>query len=152
MLESYDEESQKFLEKYRSIVDEVELEEPMEWSGFDKKDLLADVYSKDEIARLNAKKMPKVCAYPFHTMAIQSDGKVVCCCVDWSRHTLVGDVTKESLMEIWNGEVLRNLRMLHLSGRRYENDACRNCLKLPCGGSYEKDNLDSVSPEILRIR
>ncbi len=149
MLDSYDDESKLFLESYHPIVDEVELEEPMEWSGFDKKDLLADVYSQNHIKRLNEKRMPKVCAYPFHTLAIQSDGKVVCCCVDWSRHTLVGDVTRESLMDVWNGESLRKLRILHLSGRRFENEACKNCLKLPCGGSYEMDNLDDVSPDVL---
>ena len=152
MLESYDDESRLFLETYRPIVDEVELEEPMEWSGYGKQDLLADVYSKEVIAKLNAKKMPKACAYPFHTLAIQSDGKVVCCCVDWSRHTLVGDVTKESLLDIWNGAALRNLRILHLSGKRYDNEACRNCLKLPCGGSYDMDNLDDVSPEVLNTK
>lgn len=35
-----------------------------------------------------------------------SDGKVVYCCVDWSRLSLIGDVAKESLQDIWNGAAL----------------------------------------------
>ena len=62
---------------------------------------------------------------------------------------MVGDVTRQSLMDIWTGEALRKLRVLHLSGRRFENEACKNCLKLPCGGSYEMDNLDDVSPDVF---
>ena len=148
-LDTYDSENEEFLHKYRPIVDEVELEEPMEWNGAGNRELLDEAYSKDDIARLKQNKMPKACAYPFHTLAIQADGKVVCCCVDWTRGTCVGDVNEESLYDIWHGEKLRQLRYLHLSGRRSEIPACCNCHKLPHGGVYEKDNLDDVNPEIL---
>ncbi len=150
MLDSFNNENQEFLNLYKNIVDEVEIEEPMNWSGYEERNLLDFTYSKEEIEIITNKKTPKVCAFPFHTLAIQSDGQVVCCCVDWSRHTLVGDVTKESLYNIWHGEKLRNFRLLHLSGQRNKNEACRNCLKLPFGGAYEADNLDDVSPEILQ--
>ena len=152
MLDSYSDENEKFLNMYRAAVDEVEIEEPMNWSGYEGRDLLASTYSSSEIQSLQNKKMPKVCAYPFHTLAIQSDGDVVCCCVDWTRHTLVGNVNNQSLFEIWHGEKLKNLQLLHLSGQRYENEACKNCLKLPCGGSYDADNLDNVSPEFFLVK
>ena len=117
MLDSYSDENEQFLNMYRSAVDEVEIEEPMNWSGYEGRDLLASTYSPSEIQALHNKKMPKVCAYPFHTLAIQSDGNAVCCCVDWTRHTLVGNVNNESLFEIWHGDKLRNLQLLHLSGK-----------------------------------
>ena len=147
MLKSYSEEDEDFLKTYAGIVDEAELEEPMEWSGDQQRNLLGGVYSNEVVASLRDKKMPKVCAYPFHTMAIQSDGKVVCCCVDWKRKTYVGDVTKESLYNIWHGEKMRALRCVHLSGERQKIESCANCLKLPAGGVYDADNLDSLSVE-----
>lgn len=145
MLKSYSEEDEIFIKTYAGIVDEAELEEPMEWSGDQQRNLLGEVYSNEVVASLRDKNMPKVCAYPFHTMAIQSDGKVVCCCVDWKRKTYVGDVTKESLYNIWHGEKMRALRCAHLSGERQKIESCANCLKLPAGGVYDADNLDSLS-------
>lgn len=152
MLKSYSDEDEKFISDYRDIVDEVELEEPMEWSGETVNGgLLKGVYSDEVVASLRNKVMPKVCAYPFHTLAINSDGKVVCCCVDWSRKTCVGDVKEESLYDIWHGERLKTLRLKHLMGLRNELDSCRNCMKLPRGDVYELDNLDNLSlDEFLR--
>jgi len=151
ILDSYSQENEDFLQTYGSLVDEVEIEQPMNWSGDGERNLLADAYDESLAGKLEQETMPKVCAYPFHTLAIQSDGKVVCCCVDWSRKTCVGDVTKESLVDIWNGDALQKLRLQHLSGHREANEACRNCHHLPHGGSYEKDSLDTLTPdEFLR--
>ena len=145
MLKSYSEEDDVFIKSYKNIVDEVALEEPMEWSGDHKRNLLGGIYSNEVVAAIRGKKMPKVCAYPFHTLAIQSDGKVVCCCVDWKRNTYVGDVLTESLFDIWHGDRLQMLRCTHLSGERQKIESCANCQKLPSGGVYEADNLDSLS-------
>lgn len=142
MLDTSDGENELFINSYKEIVDEVEIEQPMNWSGYENRSLV-EGYLKNDI------EMPKVCAYPFHTLAIQSDGDVVCCCVDWSRKTCVGNVGKQSLSAIWQGEKLKKFRLQHLTGKRKLNAACKNCEKLPCGKTYELDNLDNVSPEIL---
>lgn len=148
MLETFDEETEEFIKLYRDVVDEVEIEEPMNWSGYEGRNLLTS-YGEKLLEVVNRQAMPKVCAYPFHTMAIQSDGDVVCCCVDWSRQTVIGNVKEKSLPEIWNGKKMKNLRLLHLSGQRFLNEACKNCRKLPCGEAYQLDNLDDVSSLVL---
>ena len=148
MLNTFDNENQQFIDLYKGIVDEVEIEQPMNWSGDGNRNLLQD-YNAEEIASIRTLDMPKVCAYPFHTLAIQSNGDVVCCSVDWSRKTYVGNVEQESLIEIWQGERLKKLRLLHLEGKRFLNDACKNCEKLPCGEAYKLDDLDAVLPEVL---
>lgn len=145
MLKSYSDEDEDFKRIYSGIADEVELEEPMEWSGDQDRNLLSGVYEEGIVSSLRKKVMPSVCAYPFHTMAIQSDGKVVCCCVDWSRRTYIGDVSKESLYDIWHGSLMRTIRLAHLAGKRSQIESCRNCLKLPTGGVYDYDNLDSLT-------
>lgn len=143
-LKKYDcQEDEEFFNRYKNIVDQAEFELPMQWSGFEKRNLLADEYSQANIKQVYAEtpKVPRVCAYPFHTMAVQSDGAVVCCCVDWSRHTFIGNANEESLYEIWNGELLKNIRHLMLSGQRGKIESCKNCLRLP---AQECDNLDSL--------
>lgn len=124
--------------------DEVFLEEPMEWSGAEERELLEDVYSKSEILKIHDKKTLKACAYPFDTLAVNADGAVVCCCVDWSRGTYVGNVKDESLYSIWHGNMLNDIRLKHLAGKRSELSSCRNCLRMPID---DNDNLDNVTVE-----
>ena len=40
------------------------------------------------------------------------------CCVDWEKKTLIGDLKKESLLEIWNGKKLRDIQLLHIQKQR----------------------------------
>ena len=152
MLSSFDErEDNEFLDAYRDVVDDVAIELPHNWSSVDDDRLLSSLYSTEKLKRLveQTAPMPKVCGYPFTTMAVQSDGQVVICCVDWSRGTYIGDASKESLVEIWNGERLKNIRRLHLTGRRGEISSCRNCQVLQGSRNQSVDSLDDVSPSIL---
>lgn len=148
-LRTLDEEDNEFLQLYAPVVDEAALEEPMNWSGDGGEEnfLLKEEYSESKIAQImNQTDFPRVCSYLFTTMAINSDGEVVACCVDWSRKTKYGNVKTESLSNIWNGEELRNLRLLHLQGKRGENNACANCRRMPLNST---DRLDGYAEEII---
>ena len=79
-------------------------------------------------------------------MAINSDGSVVVCCVDWSRKTLCGNVRNSSLLDIWNGEAINNIRKIHLRGERYNIDSCRFCKRMPLD---LRDRMDDNALEIL---
>lgn len=70
----------------------------------------------------------RVCSEPFIKLAINVDGAVSACCADWSMSLIVGDVTRQSLVEIWNGAPLHALRRTHLAGRRHMIPACRDCV------------------------
>jgi radical SAM protein with 4Fe4S-binding SPASM domain len=86
-----------------------------------------------------------VCPLPLFALAINCDGTVSICCVDWSHSTVVGNVETNSLSEIWHGERLRDFRMMHLERRRSENLACRDCTfirTLP-------DNIDGRERKII---
>jgi MoaA/NifB/PqqE/SkfB family radical SAM enzyme len=48
-------------------------------------------------------------------------------CADWSHGTLVGDLKKESLTDIWHGEELKKIRLLHIAGKRRQIASCRDC-------------------------
>tara|TARA_B100000959_G_scaffold282635_1_gene349510 strand:+ start:172 stop:1164 length:993 start_codon:yes stop_codon:yes gene_type:complete len=87
----------------------------------------------------------KVCPQIFKSMQINSDGRVIPCCIDWKGLNIIGDVKKKTLKEIWNGEKLKNLRNKHLEGKRHDFSPCKGCTM----NEYsDKDNLDSSAKEI----
>jgi radical SAM protein with 4Fe4S-binding SPASM domain len=150
MINTFSNENEKFFNMYRELVDEVIIEQPMNWSGYDERKILQKIYNDEQLANFKISNGRKVCAYPFYTLAITPDGDVVCCCVDWSRMTKVGNVRKQGLKEIWAGERLKQLQLCHLQGDRHLNAACKNCDILH--GLHEMDNIDDVLPEVLLVQ
>lgn len=67
------------------------------------------------------------CYWAMQTMSITDTGKVVTCAVDLDACFIAGDITKQTLKEVWNGK-LRELRELHEAGR-FEGlpEICRDC-------------------------
>lgn len=68
-----------------------------------------------------------VCQQPFTRLAIIEDGRVSPCCTDSNLDLIVGDLTKQSLLEIWESKEMQNVRKLHSDGEFYKLRACRNC-------------------------
>jgi hypothetical protein len=52
------------------------------------------------------------------------------CCFDWSSQTIIGDANNESIIEIWNGQKVRDFWLMQLNGERYKNKACKDCLDI----------------------
>ena len=86
------------------------------------------------------------CPLPFFMLAINWNGTVGLCNDDWLHATLCGDVRTQTLKEIWEGEELRKLRIMHLEGRRRDNAACGNCSNL----RTLPDNIDADRLAILK--
>ena len=67
------------------------------------------------------------CHWAMQTMSITDRGKVVTCAVDLDAKFVAGDVSHQSLKEIWNGK-LKELRECHLLGRFHTlPENCRGC-------------------------
>ena len=79
----------------------------------------------------------------FYSLVIHSDLKVSICCVDWEKKTLIGDLKKEKLIDIWNGEKLREIQLLHIRKQKDKIDVCKNCSYLHTA----KDNVDNLTEE-----
>lgn len=50
------------------------------------------------------------CIRPSREMCILFNGQVVLCCVDWFRTVPLGDVSKQSIREVWHGPAVRSIR------------------------------------------
>ena len=55
------------------------------------------------------------CPRLFNNGYITSDLKVVCCCCGFTSKFVVGDLRKQSFMQIWNGEKMQYLRQKHIN-------------------------------------
>jgi len=66
------------------------------------------------------------CCTPWASMSIVWDGDVVPCCYDYDKKYILGNVKDSSLMEIWNGGKMQQLRKEFLSGN-VKNPLCEKC-------------------------
>ncbi len=67
------------------------------------------------------------CTFLWYSMSVRWDGTVVPCCVDLAGEMPLGDVRKETLLEIWNGQRLIELREKIASGKYADVSLCRGC-------------------------
>lgn len=66
------------------------------------------------------------CTVPYQKMSIRSDGKVSLCCNDvYGRYTL-GDLSVQTLVDVWYGRDYNNLRNVLFNGRENHN-YCKTC-------------------------
>ena len=66
------------------------------------------------------------CLLPFRQLIIRPDGKVSLCCNDALGNCTMGDVSKESILEVWNGKAFREIREKIRPGRK-NLPKCRFC-------------------------
>jgi hypothetical protein len=58
---------------------------------------------------------------------IVEDGKIVLCCMDWKREVVLGDLSNESIYEIWNGKRKKTWEMITSGLSMPQQFLCRNC-------------------------
>lgn len=122
-----DSERQAFCEAFTDICDSLHIDAIMGWSNTADRDLTLGRNPVFGISGAPLKRERTACSEPFMKLAVNSNGEVSVCCVDWAHDTVVGDVRHESLVDIWRGTRLRELRIKHLAGRREEITACATC-------------------------
>lgn len=67
------------------------------------------------------------CYWAMQSMSITDTGKVVTCAVDLDARFIAGDITSQSLKEVWNGR-LKELRNLHINKEfALLPPVCRDC-------------------------
>lgn len=73
-----------------------------------------------------------ICKHPWMTMTIKSNGEAAMCMEDFNNEIILGDVKKNSLSEIWDGELYKQFRKEHIHGD-FEKKCSKQCdMKLLC--------------------
>lgn len=90
----------------------------------------------DRWSRSGAMSVYDNCPRLFKQAYILFNGDMVLCCVDYSRKQVLGNITKSSILDVWNGPVATEIR------RRY---IARELDGLPLCGSCRIDRVREVS-------
>ena len=67
------------------------------------------------------------CFLLWRQMAFYYDGTAVSCCHDFLHRSVLGDINRQTLAEIWNGPAMVEMRRRHLEGRQDEIQLCARC-------------------------
>jgi radical SAM protein with 4Fe4S-binding SPASM domain len=130
----------KFLELFGDITDKIYIEHVMScWPNFDLEAHGVKVNDNSGIYGQEIKEVD-ICPYVFYSFAVNSDGLVSVCFLDWARKMIVGDLKTESIEEVWNGCKMKRYRKLMLDGNRKKHPECANCGQMTHGNP---DNIDS---------
>ncbi len=74
---------------------------------------------------LNLPRSP--CSDLWFKMVINWRGEVPICCHDWSSSIVLGDLTKNTVLEVWHSDAIASLRAAHIRGNYGSNSLCSNC-------------------------
>jgi MoaA/NifB/PqqE/SkfB family radical SAM enzyme len=138
-----DDDKHQFMSDFGNISDRIFIENLSPcWPGYDAGKVGEKGIYGQALQNVNT------CPYIFYSLAINSDGTVSLCFLDWRHDMWLGDLRYESFKDIWNGVLLRNIRMDHLRGHRMKvSSNCDNCGQLRYGAP---DDIDQYAFELLR--
>ena len=77
------------------------------------------------------------CPQPWVRALVRNDGQVLPCCAFLGMKFDMGNIHKQSLKALWQGEDWTQLRRLHSEGRYRENSICQEC-KVSRDGEFEE--------------
>jgi MoaA/NifB/PqqE/SkfB family radical SAM enzyme len=141
----YTEEKEEFYRIFGSICDEIFVEaiSATMWQDTDVDKKVKNLHKGLYGQELGDK---KVCPFLFTTMIINDQGIAHLCCIDWKNEIVLGDLKKESIGNIWNGEKLRQFQITHLKKMKDSIPLCRNCESL---SGNNIDDIDDYAEELL---
>ena len=67
------------------------------------------------------------CPVIWQSLSVGWDGRILGCCGDLNGMVTLGDVHKDRLEDVWNGEKLIEMRRLHLRAKFRDIPLCRDC-------------------------
>ena len=110
-------EVKEFIKKWKkSNVDSVRIKPYLNYPGLD-----------EYLGELPKKSNVKPCFFLWRQLAIYWDGMAVACCMDFLSKMVVGNVGRESIKEIWNGEKMVKMRQVHAQGQSGSISLCKDC-------------------------
>jgi radical SAM protein with 4Fe4S-binding SPASM domain len=140
-----EEEKIQFFNDFNEISDFINVDQPSDWNNKSERDFTLG-YAPKGYLDLPVFSKKEVCPVPFYSLSICFNGDVSICCVDWAHDTVVGNLSTESIVDLWNGESLFNFRKMHLTHNRKDNKSCANCFSI----NGWIDNIDPHADEILQ--
>lgn len=89
------------------------------------------------------------CLQPFTRFPIDPDGIVSLCCMDAFISKKMGDIKKDKLIDIWEGEAFQFFRQHLLNGDRARLPICNNCDYFGVDGFGRRGTLKNIFFQVL---
>ena len=122
-LEENKREIKSFYREWKNKVDSINIINMRNWANkIEKKGTKESFHFNYNVKR-------KPCALIWQKMVVDWNGDAVLCCDDWDHSTVLGNLKKQSIEEIWKGEKLRKIREAHVRGNFKEIPLCAKCNK-----------------------
>lgn len=109
-------EKASFLRKWRALADSATVDWYSNWGG-----MLGSEIGKDSLSRYS-------CAPLWYALVVRWDGTSVACCVDINGYYPTGDLNKDSISEVWNGDRMKVIRQMHISNSYERLLLCKECM------------------------
>jgi len=91
-----------------------------------KKDLMRTTRGGSAPNRTKIAPLKSSCIYPFTQMVVRPDGKISLCCNDALGKATLGDLTRDSISDVWNSDLYWGVRRRIVEGRK-NLFLCRSC-------------------------
>lgn len=138
-------EKKKFHDDFEKITDECHIETLIQTLPDDMRDTTLG-YGKTVTNDGYAIVDKEVCTPPFYLLGISFDGFVSPCVCDWSKGICIGDATKESLLQIWNGKKRKEFLRMQLAKKRKLSVICSRCKAV----DNQLDDIDQYSEMLYK--
>ena len=105
-------------------IDNVALRHPHNWDGSVSLDISDDEYTS-HAAKMAA--MGKVCYFLTKDMVVLPNGDVTVCCADLNSRGVIGNVSLESLRQVFHSQGRIDMLRKFAAGRKNDIDLCKDC-------------------------
>jgi len=85
------------------------------------------IFENGTFPDMEAPKERLPCPAIYNTLAVHNDGGVTVCCLDGFKQTNVGNVFKQGLEAVWQGEEFAKVRYFHETGQWDKVPFCKGC-------------------------
>lgn len=139
-----EEEKEKFYQDFSGVTDECHIETLMQLLPTDMRDTTMG-HGRTTTQEGYEAVEKEVCTLPFYLLGISYDGLVSPCVCDVDKGVIVGDVSQNSVKEIWEGSKMREFRKMQLSKKRKLHPICGGCQAV----FNQLDDIDEFAEEVL---
>jgi radical SAM protein with 4Fe4S-binding SPASM domain len=122
-LEENKKEIKQFYNEWKNKVNSINIINMRNWANDIQKE------GTKESFHFNKKIKRKPCALIWLKMVVDWNGDVVLCCDDWNHSTVLGNLKKQTIEEIWGGEKLKKIREAHKKREFWKVPLCSGCNK-----------------------
>ncbi|MBN2177888.1 MAG: SPASM domain-containing protein [Deltaproteobacteria bacterium] len=82
---------------------------------------------KERLFLIARDRVSPFCPLPFYFLNILWNGEIILCCNDWGPQEILGDISRQSLSEVWNGSAMNRHRHLLYQGANKKSQVCKDC-------------------------